>query len=31
VTGTQYSGYSKGGRGYVNVTVQGHYGVILEQ
>ena len=31
VTGTQYTVYSNGGVGYVNVTVDGHYGAILEQ
>jgi alpha-glucosidase len=31
VTGEQYTVYSNGGVGYVNVTVDGHYGAILEQ
>ncbi len=31
VSGAQYTVYENGGRGYVNVTVQGHYGAILEQ
>ena len=31
VSGSTYTVSNNGGRGYVNVTVQGHYGVILEQ
>lgn len=31
ISGTQYTVQNNGGRGYVNVTVDGHYGVILEQ
>ncbi len=31
MTGNTYTVYSNGGKGYVNVTVDGHYGVILEQ
>ena len=31
ISGNQYTVYGNSGRGYVNVTVQGHYGVILEQ
>ena len=31
VTGDKYTVYSNGGVGYVNVTVDGHYGAILEQ
>ena len=31
ISGTQYTVADSGGRGYVDVTVQGHYGAILEQ
>ena len=31
VSGASYTVQGSGGRGYVNVTVQGHYGAILEQ
>ncbi len=31
ITGNQYTVYDNGGVAYVNVSVQGHYGVILEQ
>ncbi len=31
ISANQYTAYNSGGRGYVNVTVQGHYGVIVEQ
>jgi alpha-glucosidase len=31
ITGDQYTVYNSGGKGYVNVTVDGHYGAILEQ
>ena len=31
ISGTQYTVYDNGGRGYVDVTVEGHYGAILEQ
>ena len=31
ITGDQYTVYNNGGKGYANVTVDGHYGVILEQ
>ena len=31
ISGTQYTVQDNGGRGYVNVSVDGHYGVILEQ
>ncbi len=31
ITGDRYAVYGSGGRGYVNVSVEGHYGAILEQ
>jgi len=31
ISGTQYTVADSGGKGYVDVTVQGHYGAILEQ
>ena len=31
ITGNTYTVYNSGGRGYVNVTVEGHYGAILEE
>lgn len=31
ITGAQYTVYNNGGVGYVNVSVEGHYGAILEQ
>jgi alpha-glucosidase len=31
ISGTQYTVADNGGKGYVDVTVQGHYGAILEQ
>jgi alpha-glucosidase len=31
ITGDRYTVYGIGGRGYVNVSVEGHYGAILEQ